>query len=167
MTPQSALPVKTPPPIFVTVGVAAVLFGGLLSTLNGRLLTVALPDLRGILHLSVEEGAWVSTAYNMTIMFIGAFTVYLGALLGTRRVLLAASAVYFSATLILPFASSYPALLFLQVVAGFSSGTFYPLTLSFILMNLPIRVAHWGLAAYSLRCRWSVALRRRLSALSG
>ena len=90
--PQSAVSGEAPS-TFVTVGVIAVLFGGLLSTLNGRLLTVALPDLRGVLHLSVEEGAWVSTAYNMTLMFIGAFTVYFGALLGARRVLLAASAV--------------------------------------------------------------------------
>lgn len=153
---QSTLMAKAPPRTILVVGVIAVLLGGVLSTLDGRLLTVALPDLRGALRLSVEEGAWVSTAYNMTIMFIGAFTVYLGALLGARRVLLAASAVYLATTIILPFAASYPAMLLLQVMAGLSSGTFYPLTLSFILTNLPIRVAHWGLAAYSLSILFGV-----------
>jgi DHA2 family multidrug resistance protein len=153
---QNTVTAKAQPPTILVVGVIAVLLGGLLSTLDGRLLTVALPDLRGALRLSVEEGAWVSTAYNMTIMFIGAFTVYLGALLGARRVLLAASAVYLAATIILPLASSYPAMLVLQVIAGLSSGTFYPLTLSFILTSLPIRIAHWGLAAYSLSILFGV-----------
>ena len=134
----------------VIIGVLAVLLGGGLSTLNGRLLTVALPDLRGVLHLSVEQAAWIPTTYNMAIMFIGAFSVYLGALLGARRVLLACSLVYLVSCVLLPLASRYPALITLQLIAGVSSGTFYPLTLSFILTNLPPRVAHWGLAAYSL-----------------
>src|ERR1700753_4363812 len=91
-----------PPRTILSVGVIAVLLGGLLSTLNGRLMTVALPDLRGALSLSAEEGAWLSTSYNMTMMFIGAFTVYLGALLGARRVLIFASAIYLGTTILLP-----------------------------------------------------------------
>jgi hypothetical protein len=61
------------------IGITAVLLGGLLSTLNGRLLSVALPSLRGALHLSVDEGVWIPTSYNMAVMFIGVFSVYLGA----------------------------------------------------------------------------------------
>src|SRR5438270_177883 len=57
------------------IGIAAVLLGGLLSTLNGRLLSVALPSLRGALHLSVDEGVWIPTSYNMAIMFL---CVYFG-----------------------------------------------------------------------------------------
>lgn len=135
---------------YIPAGIFAVLLGGLLSTLNGRLLSVTLPDLRGVLHLSVEEGAWIATSYNMAIMFIGAFSVYLGGLLGVRRVLLAGSLVYLIASFLMPFASSYPAIIALQLIAGFSSGTFYPLTLTFILTNLPTRIAHYGLGAYSL-----------------
>jgi DHA2 family multidrug resistance protein len=146
------------------IGVLAVLLGGLLSTLNGRLLTVALPDLRGALHLSVDEGAWIPTSYNMAIMFIGAFSVYLGALLGARRVLLISSAAYAVASLLMPLASGYRALLVLQVIAGFTSGTFYPLTLSFILMNLPTRIAHLGLATYSLTILFSANIASSLTA---
>jgi DHA2 family multidrug resistance protein len=139
-----------PSTAFIVTGILAVLLGGMLSTLNGRLLTVMLPDLRGALRLSVDEAAWIPSAYNMAIMFIGVFSVYVGALLGTRRVLLACSLIYMAISLLLPFAAGYPQMLALQVIAGLSSGTFYPLTLSFILTNLPTRVAHLGLAAYSL-----------------
>jgi DHA2 family multidrug resistance protein len=140
----------------VAIGILAVLLGGLLSTLNGRLLSVALPDLRGALSLSVEQGAWISTAFNMGLMFMAVFTVYFGGILGVRRVLTAAAALYMAATFLLPFAAGYTALIVLQVVAGLSAGTFYPLTLTFILTALPIRLAHWGLAAYSLSILFGV-----------
>jgi DHA2 family multidrug resistance protein len=154
----------TPSPLFLLTGVLAVLLGGLLSTLNGRLLSVVLPDLRGALHLSVDEAAWIPTAYNMAIMFIGVFSVYLGAILGVRRVLLSCSLVYMTTSLLLPLSSGYRAMLVLQAIAGLSSGTFYPLTLSFILTNLPPRIAHLGLAAYSLTILFSANIASALSA---
>ena len=159
-----APPSRSAAPIYLPVGILAVLLGGLLSTLNGRLLSVALPELRGALGLSVDEGAWIPTAYNMAIMFIGAFSVYLGALLGTRRVLLACSAVYVFVSLLMPFASGYWALLALQAIAGLSSGTFYPLTLSFILTNLPARLIAVGLATYSITILFSVNIASSLTA---
>jgi DHA2 family multidrug resistance protein len=164
MAAQTLPGVKTPSPIYLPVGVAAVLLGGMLSTLNGRLLTVGLPDLRGALHLSVAEGAWIATSYNMAIMFIGAFSVYVGALFGARRVLLFSSAAYAIASFLMPLASNYPSLIVLQVVAGLTSGTFYPLTLSFILLNLPTRVAHIGLAVYSITILFSANIASSLTA---
>lgn len=140
----------------IVTGILAVLLGGLLSTLNGRLLSVALPDMRGALSLSVEQSAWISTTFSMGLMFMAVFTVYLGAMLGVRRVLIVASGVYMAATFLLPFAANYTAMIALEVVSGLSAGTFYPLTLSFILTALPIRLAHWGLAAYSLSILFGV-----------
>src|SRR5262245_58829249 len=72
----------------VYVGTFGVFLGAGLATLNGRLISVGLPDLRGALGLGFDEASWIPTAYNMALMFIGPFSVYLGALLGVRRVLL-------------------------------------------------------------------------------
>lgn len=148
----------------IVIGILAVLLGGLLSTLNGRLLSVALPDMRGALSLSVAQAAWISTTFSMCLMFMAVFTVYFGGLLGVRRVLIAATGVYMAATFLAPFAASYPAMIALQAIAGLSAGTFYPLTLSFILTSLPIRVAHWGLAAYSLSILFGVNIASELAA---
>ena len=52
---------------------------------NGRLISVGLPDLRGALGLGVDEASWIPTAYNMAMMFIGPFSVFLGGLLGVRQ----------------------------------------------------------------------------------
>jgi hypothetical protein len=70
------------------LGVAGVLLGALIATCTGRLMNVGLADVRGALHLGADEGAWINTAFNASMMFIGPFSVYLGGLLGSRRVLL-------------------------------------------------------------------------------
>jgi DHA2 family multidrug resistance protein len=107
-------------------------------------------DLRGALHLGFDEASWISTAFNAALMFIGPFSVYLGGLLGPRRVLLFCAAVFTVIGILLPFAGSLPVLLSLLVLAGLTAGTFYPLTLSFVLRNLPPRYVLIGIAVYAM-----------------
>ena len=49
----------------------------------------------------------------------------------------------------LPFAHSYSVLILLLAIAGLSSGTFYPLTLSFALQNIPLRYLALTLGLYA------------------
>ena len=70
------------------VGTVGVFLGAGLVSLNGSLISVALPELRGALGLGFDEASWILTAYNMALMFIGPFSVFLGGLIGPRRVLL-------------------------------------------------------------------------------
>ena len=73
------------------LGIIGVLIGAHLVTLTGRMLSLGLTDLKGHLGISYDDGAWLDSAYNASIMFIGPFSVYIGGLLGPRRVLLFAS----------------------------------------------------------------------------
>ena len=142
----------TPSAVITThpvLGVFGVLLGAMIATCTGRLISVGLPDLRGALHLGVDEASWLSTAFNAALMFIGPFSVYLGGLLGARRVLLACAALFTIISLLLPLATSLPAMLILLVLAGLTAGTFYPLTLSFVLRNLPMRFMLLGIAMYA------------------
>jgi DHA2 family multidrug resistance protein len=132
------------------LGVLGVLLGAMIVTSTGRLISVGLADMRGALHLGVDEASWISTAFTGSTMFIGPFSVYLGGLLGPRRVLLACAALFSLISLALPLASSLPVLLFLLVCAGLTAGTFYPLTLSFVLRNLPMRYVLLGIAMYAI-----------------
>jgi hypothetical protein len=65
----------------------AVLLGALIATCTGRSMNVGLADIRGALHLGMDEGSWIDTTFNASMMFIGPFSVYLRGLLGPRRVL--------------------------------------------------------------------------------
>jgi DHA2 family multidrug resistance protein len=131
------------------LGILAVVMGAGIGSLAARLLSLGLADLRGHLGLGVDEGAWIGTAFNAATMFIGPLTVYLGAILGARRVLLACAAVFTIVSACLPFAHSYPVLIALLAIAGLSSGTFYPLTLSFALLNIPLPYLAITLGVYA------------------
>src|SRR5882757_882824 len=131
------------------LGVAGVLLGALIATCTGRLMSVGLADIRGALHLGVDEGAWINTAFNASMMFIGPFSVYLGGLLGPRRVLLACAWIFTAVTFLIPFCHSLAPVIALLIIGGLTAGTFYPLTLTFVLRNLPIRFVLLGIAMYA------------------
>jgi MFS transporter, DHA2 family, multidrug resistance protein len=152
-TPSASAAGAATPPVISThplLGVLGVLFGAMIATCTGRLISVGLSDLRGALHLGVDEASWIGTAFNAALMFIGPFSVYLGGLLGARRVLLACASVFTLISLLLPLVSSMPLILALLVLAGLTAGTFYPLTLSFVLRNLPMRYVLIGIAMYAM-----------------
>jgi len=131
------------------LGIVGVVMGAAIVTLAGRLLSLGLADLKGNVGIGFDEGAWISSAFNVAIMFIGPLTVYLGAILGTRRVLLFSSAVFALVSVALPYIHSYSLMICLLAIAGLSSGTFYPLTLSFVLRNIPLRYLALAIALYA------------------
>ncbi len=132
------------------IGVLAVFLGLLVTTLNGRFVSVGLADLRGALGLGFDEAAWIPTAFNMGILFIGVFAVFLGAVYGIRRVLLVSGAIFTLTSFAIPYAPSLDAMLALQLIAGLSSGAFYSLTMTFVARNLPPKILIFGIAAYAM-----------------
>jgi DHA2 family multidrug resistance protein len=131
------------------IGILGVFIGGGIATLNGRLVSIGLPDLRGALGLGFDEASWIPTALNMAMMFSGVFVVFLNVQYGTRRILLPAATVFALTSALLPFARNFWLVLVMIVIAGLSSGTFYSLTMTFVLTSLPKRLIIFGIAAYA------------------
>jgi len=131
------------------LGILGVVTGAGLVTLAGRMLTLGLSDLKGHVGISFDNGAWLDSAYNASLMFIGPFSVYLGGLLGPRRILLFAAGLFTVTSIFLPFVHSYSLLVVALIIAGLTSGTFYPLTLTFALRNIPLRYLPFTIALYA------------------
>jgi len=131
------------------VGILGVIMGAGIVTLTGRMITLGLADLKGHVGISFDDGAWISSAYNVALIFIGPFTVYLGALMGPRRILFFAATAFSLICVYIPFIHSYSLLIVALVLAGLTSGTFYPLTLTFALRNIPIRFLPFTIALYA------------------
>ena len=131
------------------LGILGVVTGAGVVTLTGRMISLGLPDLKGAHAFGFDEGAWIGTAFDVGLMFIGPFTVYLGGLMGPRRILLTAASVFTLLLIFLPSIHSYSLVLVALLLAGLASGTFYPLTLTFALRNIPVRYLPFTIALYA------------------
>ena len=131
------------------LGILGVIMGAGIVTLTGRMLTLGLADLKGHVGIGFDQGAWIGSAYNVALMFIGPFTVYLGALMGPRRILFFAATAFTLVCMFLPLIHNYSLLIVALVLAGLTSGTFYPLTLTFALRNIPLRFLPFTIALYA------------------
>ena len=150
--PSAAAP-EQPIPWF---GLLAVLLGTFISTLNGRLSTFGLNDIRGAMHAGFDEGAWITTAQTTAQMLALPFALWLGTRFGARRVLIWAALAFAAISLIEPFSPSLPFLLAFQFAGGLASGFFIPLTLSYILRSMPPRYWAYGIALYALNLELSL-----------
>jgi DHA2 family multidrug resistance protein len=138
------------------IGVLAVLVGTVISTLDSRITVFGLADVRGAVHASFDEGAWIPTALTVGQMLIGPVSAWLGAVFGVRRVLMISATVLGISNLLLPFSPSVGFVLAFQLISGLASGTFIPLTIGFVVQNLPARMVVYGVAAYSMNLELSL-----------
>jgi DHA2 family multidrug resistance protein len=138
------------------LGLLAVLMGTFISTLNGRLSSFGLADIRGAVSAGFDEGAWITTAQTTAQMLITIPAVWLGAAYGPRRILIGASIAFAVISLLTPFSSTLPELLTMQFLGGLASGFFIALTLSFILLNMPPKYWAFGIALYALNLELSL-----------
>jgi MFS transporter, DHA2 family, multidrug resistance protein len=146
----------TPPTTIPWLGLFGVLMGTFISTLNGRLSTFGLADIRGAVSAGFDEGAWITTAQTAAQMSITLAAIWLGAAYGPRRVLIIASIAFALVSLLTPFSASLAMLLSLQFLGGLASGCFIPLTLSFVLLNTPPKYWAFGIAVYALNLELSL-----------
>jgi MFS transporter, DHA2 family, multidrug resistance protein len=138
------------------IGVAAVLIGAVISTLDSRITTFGLADVRGAVHAGFDEGAWITTAFTVGQMMIGPISAWLGAVFGPRRVLTISTAVFAISNFLLPLSPDLHYVLAFQSISGLASGTFIPLAISFVVQNLPAQLVIYGVAAYSLNLELSL-----------
>jgi MFS transporter, DHA2 family, multidrug resistance protein len=137
------------------VGMLGVLLGSIMGVLGSRVTTFGLADLRGGLSAGFDEGAWITTSFGIGQMLVGVASPYLGAVFGVRRVLLLGMLLFFTTSLLGPFSPNLHAFLAMQFLGGIGSGTFIPLTISFIIRSLPLRFVIYGLGLYAMNSELS------------
>src|SRR5271170_4974981 len=146
----------SPPTSIPWLGLVAVLMGTFISTLSGRLSTFGLADIRGAVSAGFDDGAWITTALTVAQMFVTLAANWMGAAYGPRRVLIGASIAFALISLLTPYSPTLPMLLTMQFLGGLASGFFIPLTLSFILRNMPPKYWAFGIAIYALNLELSL-----------
>jgi DHA2 family multidrug resistance protein len=146
------------------VGVAAVLVGAFIATLNTRVTTFGLADIRGGLSFGFDEGSWLTSVFSAAQMLVAPAAAWLSTAFGARRFLMWSSVVFTLSSLLLPLTTDYDTVIALQIIRGISVGTFIPAALGFILISLPPQWWIWGIAAYSFRFVFSQNIASSLEA---
>src|ERR1700758_2925370 len=131
------------------LGILGVVTGAGVVTLTSRMISLGLPDFKGLHGFGYDESAWIGTAFDVGLMFIGQFTVNLGGLLGPGHLLLPAPTLFTMLFVCLPLVHSYSLVIAMVLLGGLTAGTFYPLTLTFALRNIPLRYLPFTLALYA------------------
>ena len=137
------------------VGMLGVLLGSVMGVLASRVTNFGLADLRGGLSAGFDEGAWITTSFGVGQMLVGVASPYLGAVFGVRRVLLLGMLLFFVASLLGPLSPNLTAFLTMQFLGGLGSGTFIPLTISFIVRSMPARLIVLSIALYAMNSELS------------
>ncbi|MBN9585635.1 MAG: MFS transporter [Afipia sp.] len=150
-------PVSVGAPVhYPIIAVIAVLLGSSMANIDSRMFSIGLPDIKGALSLSFDEGAWLSTASTASQIFIAPAVAWLATVFGLRRILGAPSLVFAVISLIIPFVRDYQTLMVLTILHGLLIGTFVPATLMIIFRNLPMRWWLLAIGIYALRVGFSL-----------
>src|SRR5580704_15474268 len=122
-----------------------------IASLNTRISTFGLADIRGGLSLGFDEGSWITTVFGAAQMVVTPAAAWMSTVFGTRRVLLFTGMVFTLASFPPPLVHDYDTLMVLQLIRGLAVGAFIPAALGFVLRSLRPSWWIWGIAAYSFR----------------
>jgi MFS transporter, DHA2 family, multidrug resistance protein len=140
---------------YPAIGVAAVILGAAVSSLNTRISAFGLADVRGGLSLGFDEGSWITTFFGASQMIVTPAAAWMSTVLGTRRVLMWTGAIFTVSSVFPPFISDWNTLMAVQTIRGLAVGALIPAALGFVLRSLRPQWWIWGIAAYGFRFTFS------------
>jgi EmrB/QacA subfamily drug resistance transporter len=152
MTQASAAPVATPAqldPELKRIAIA-VITGAIAVILDTTIVSVALHELGGSLHASVETIQWVSTAYLLAMFVSIPATGWAQSRLGGKRLWLLSLTVFFAGSVLCACAWNVESLIAFRVVQGLGGGAMLPLMTTILMQAAHGRNLGRLMAAVSL-----------------
>lgn len=132
------------------VAVLGGLFGCFMAGMNVHVTSAALPEIRGSLGASFEEGSWISTAYLVAEIVMIPLTAWLVEVFSMRRVMWTGSFIFLLASIACSWAPNLEAMIIIRVVQGAAGAVLIPLSFQLIITELPASKMAMGMALFSL-----------------
>lgn len=143
-------PISTAFGLRIFTGLVGVLLAVLVSGFNENVTKVAMPDIRGAMGLSVDQGTWLLAVYSATSISAMAFSPWFAATFSIRRFTLSAIAAFLLLGILCPLAPNVNVLMLLRTLQGFAAGALPPMLMSVALRFLPPGIRLYGLGSYAL-----------------
>ncbi|OKH43729.1 EmrB/QacA family drug resistance transporter [Calothrix sp. HK-06] len=132
------------------IGVYSTLLGAFMAVLDIQITNASLNDITGALGASLDEGAWISTAYLVAEIVVIPLTGWLSQVFSVRLYLLVNAALFICFSIVCAFATSLPQMIVFRAGQGFTGGVLIPMAFSVILMTLPPAKQPVGMALFGL-----------------
>ncbi|WP_342648859.1 DHA2 family efflux MFS transporter permease subunit [Pseudomonas sp. REB1044] len=132
------------------VAVLGGLLGCFMAGMNVHVTSAALPEIRGSLGASFEEGSWISTAYLVAEIVMIPLTAWLVEVFSLRRVMWTGSFIFLLASVACSWAPNLEAMILLRVIQGAAGAVLIPLSFQLIITELPPSRMPMGMALFSL-----------------
>lgn len=149
----------------ILTGLAGVLLAVVIAQLNDHVTEAAMPDIRGALGVSHDDGTWLSTVYQITQVSAMMFAPWCSGTFSLRRFTIGAVAVFALLGIVFPFAPTPGMLFLLRAFQGLAGGCLPPMLMTVALRFLPPGIKLYGLAAYALTATFAPNLGSPLAAL--
>ncbi|WP_282615300.1 MFS transporter [Pseudomonas violetae] len=150
----------------IATGLVGVLLAVLVSGFNENVTKFAMPDIRGALGYSYDQGTWLLSVYAAFSVTAMAFAPWCSATFTLRRFTLAAIGSFMLLGVLSPFAPNYESMLILRILQGLAGGALPPMLMSVALRFLPPGVKLYGLGSYALTATFGPSFGLPLAAWS-
>lgn len=131
----------------VTISIA---FGSLMAAIDSSIVNVAIPNIRGSVGATVEEIAWINTAYIISMVLVMPLTGLLGALFGQRRLYLSSLVLFIGGSVLCGLARSLPALVLYRILQGLGAGSLQPSQQAIMRQTFPPNEQGMAMAVFSM-----------------
>lgn len=132
------------------LAVTGALLGAFMAILDISITNASLADIQGGLGATLDEGAWISTAYLVAEIIVIPLTGFLTRVFSLRRYLLANSALFLFASVLCGLAPNLPAMILFRAFQGFTGGVLIPVCITIIFTHLPRAQQPVGMALFGL-----------------
>lgn len=152
--------------IRIATGLVGVLLAVLVSGFNENVTKFAMPDIRGAMGFTYDQGTWLLAVYSATSVTAMAFAPWCAATFTLRRFCFWAIGVFMLLGVLSPYAPSYESMVALRVFQGFAGGALPPMLMSVALRFLPPGIKLYGLGGYALTATFGPSFGLPLAAWS-
>ncbi|KTC36756.1 disulfide bond formation protein DsbA [Pseudomonas sp. ABAC61] len=132
------------------VAVLGSVVGCFMAGMNVHVTNASLPDVRGSLGATFEEGSWITTAYLVAEIIIIPMTGWLVSVFSMRRVLMVGTAGFVLFSIACSLAPNIHSLILARVLQGAFGGVLIPLSFQLIVTELPAARHPMGMALFAV-----------------
>ena len=119
------------------IGLFGVMIGAFMAILDIQITNSALKDIQGALSASIEEGAWIATAYLVAEIVVIPLTGWLSRVFSVRTYILVNAVLFLFFSLCCAWAWDLNSMIVFRGLQGFAGGVLIPMAFTIVLTTLP------------------------------